>query len=236
MGDYQEWTFSAKELGELALPDFCPRCFWIKKHNGNRLPYRLPPPGIFSSIDRFTKLTTEEAFRAGLLSSWIPELENPVGFVKPDLGKFKMHIEEEGIILNGVPDHILELRGPAYAILDYKTARFTEGQQKLLEMYDVQINAYALIAKAVGLEPVNKLLLVYMEPLVDRENVDGASISRSGFSIKFQPFVRTVKKNEYSVYVLIKKGIEIIESAEPPDPRPGCLDCKILRNLTGFRT
>jgi len=40
---------SAKNLGELALSDFCPRCFWLKLH-AKRLPFQIFP-GIFSSID-----------------------------------------------------------------------------------------------------------------------------------------------------------------------------------------
>jgi len=45
---------SDKNLGALALPDFCPRCFWIKMKTGNKLPFQIFP-GIFSSIDAYTK-------------------------------------------------------------------------------------------------------------------------------------------------------------------------------------
>ena len=45
---------SAKNLGELALPDFCPRCFWLKLKAHNRLPFQIFP-GIFSSSDAYTK-------------------------------------------------------------------------------------------------------------------------------------------------------------------------------------
>lgn len=44
---------SAKALGELALPDFCLRCFWLKLH-ARRLPFQIFP-GIFRSIDVYTK-------------------------------------------------------------------------------------------------------------------------------------------------------------------------------------
>jgi len=45
---------SAKNLGATALEDFCPRCYWIKLKMGNRLPFQSFP-GIFSSIDSYTK-------------------------------------------------------------------------------------------------------------------------------------------------------------------------------------
>jgi len=44
----------AKILDELALPDCCPRCFWLKLKAQNRLPFQIFP-GIFSSIDAYTK-------------------------------------------------------------------------------------------------------------------------------------------------------------------------------------
>ena len=44
-----ELCISAKTLGEPVLPDFCPRCFWLKLH-ARQLPFQIFP-GIFSSID-----------------------------------------------------------------------------------------------------------------------------------------------------------------------------------------
>ena len=45
---------SAKNLGAFALPGFCPRCFWLQLRVENRLPFQIFP-GIFSSIDAYTK-------------------------------------------------------------------------------------------------------------------------------------------------------------------------------------
>jgi len=42
-----------KTLSELTLPDFCPRCFWLKT-KARQLPFQIFP-GIFSSIDACTK-------------------------------------------------------------------------------------------------------------------------------------------------------------------------------------
>jgi len=49
---------SAKNLGELARPEFCPRCFWLRAH-AKRLPFQIFP-GIFSSIDAYTKRAGRE--------------------------------------------------------------------------------------------------------------------------------------------------------------------------------
>ena len=42
-------TIAAKNLGGLAMPGFCARCFWIHMH-AEGIPYQIFP-GIFSSID-----------------------------------------------------------------------------------------------------------------------------------------------------------------------------------------
>ena len=58
---------SAKNLGELAKPDFCPRCFWLRTH-AKRLPYQIFP-GIFSSIDAYTKRGTMRDYAGSELYS-----------------------------------------------------------------------------------------------------------------------------------------------------------------------
>ncbi len=49
-----QFRISAKNRGELAFPDFCPRCFWLRTKAKNKLPFQIFP-GIFSSIDAYTK-------------------------------------------------------------------------------------------------------------------------------------------------------------------------------------
>jgi len=45
-----QFRISAKNLGELVLSDFWPRCFWLKL-NTRQLPFQIFP-GIFSLIVR----------------------------------------------------------------------------------------------------------------------------------------------------------------------------------------
>ena len=53
----QQIRISAKHLGQLALADFCPRCFWIRLRCADKLPFQIFP-GVFASIDSYTKKTT----------------------------------------------------------------------------------------------------------------------------------------------------------------------------------
>ena len=52
---------SAKNLGQLVLDDFCPRCFWLKLKLGFKLPFQIFP-GIFSTIDSYSKKITWQYF------------------------------------------------------------------------------------------------------------------------------------------------------------------------------
>ncbi|MBL1130660.1 MAG: hypothetical protein D8M54_19445 [Chloroflexi bacterium] len=49
-----EVAISAKDLGAVALAEFCPRCFWLKYKVGNKLPFQIFP-GIFRPIDSYNK-------------------------------------------------------------------------------------------------------------------------------------------------------------------------------------
>ena len=55
----------------------------------------------------------------------------------------------------------------SYFIADHKTARFTNHQDELLPMYEVQLNGYAYIAESIGYSPITGLGLVYYEPFTD---------------------------------------------------------------------
>jgi hypothetical protein len=61
---------SGKDLGALALPDFCPRCFWIRRHAPQGLPFQVFP-GIFSSIDGNFSITP------GIRVGWRLRIESP---------------------------------------------------------------------------------------------------------------------------------------------------------------
>ena len=53
---------SAKNLGQLKLPDYCPRCFYLKLKLQFKLPFQIFP-GIFSTIDSYSKKITWQYFK-----------------------------------------------------------------------------------------------------------------------------------------------------------------------------
>ena len=160
---------SGKNLGQLALSgEFCPRCFWLRLHCQQRLPYQIFP-GIFSTIDSLSKKVTAAHFRRyGKAPDWFNELGKLKELVPvPHHSKFRFMDDTTGILLTGAPDDLVLKVNKTLVVVDYKTARFTENQDSLLPLYRVQLNSYAFIAERIGLGRVSALALVYYEPVTD---------------------------------------------------------------------
>jgi hypothetical protein len=228
---------SGKDLGALALPDFCARCFWIGRHQ-RRLPFKMPLPGIFSSIDAYTKAVVNGfVAREGRLPDWLSGLGEVAEIVPARWHDFQTAVD--GVLLTGEPDALLKRRDGSYLILDYKTARFTGGQDRLWPMYRVQLNVYGFIAESLGLAPVTGLALIYMEPPVTANGAARAVAERhttiEGFSMPFTPNVRAVGADPVEVRSLVGKAKQICALPSPPPAGDSpCENCTNLAALTAL--
>ncbi len=225
---------SAKNLGALALPGFCPRCFWVRMKCGDKLPFQIFP-GIFSSIDSYSKkVTTAHFHRHGRAPRWFDgfgDLGQPI--VVPGWRKFQLFDQETNVLLTGVPDEILRHSQRGLWIGDYKTARCTGNQDALAPMYEVQMNCYALIASKIGLGSVYGLGLLYYEPVTDIDAADSTVlIGEDGFFLEFSPKLRPVRIDPTMIPPLLRKVREICDAAECPTGKPDCSDCPRLELLT----
>ena len=146
---------SAKQLGILALKDFCPRCFYLKLKLQFELPYQIFP-GIFSSIDSYSKKITWSYFeKYNKVPHWFSPFGKFTGLAPiPHHSNFFVVDSKTGIRLTGVPDDIFIMAGGRYFIIDYKTAKFTDTQDSLLPMYVVQLNSYAYIFEKLDMGTV----------------------------------------------------------------------------------
>jgi hypothetical protein len=232
-------TISAKDLGVLALPSFCPRCFWIRMHCANKLPFQIFP-GIFSSIDSYTKKVTNVHFhRYSRLPAWLEELAELGKPVKvPHYSKFGVLDEEADVLLRGTPDEILQKDDGSHIIVDYKTAKFTKTQDSLLPLYEVQLNAYAYIGTRCGFDPISGLALVYMEPQTDltEEKLD-AVVQKEGFLMGFAGHVLPLKlEAETRIPPLLKEVRRIHDLESAPAGNEDCRDCQLLEGLIAAAT
>jgi hypothetical protein len=223
---------SAKNLGELALPSFCPRCFWLKLKLNNRLPFQIFP-GIFSSIDAYTKGIIHSYFdRFGKFPIWLDGLGLLNGYHQPPhYSSFNIVDPESNILLTGTPDGIFQRQDSSFVIVDYKTAKYTGTQDGLLPMYEVQLNAYASIAEQKRYSPVSGLALIYMEPITSLEAIMNADNHRDiGFVMEFAANIHEINLNKSLVSALLAQTRDFYELPEAPSAC-GCKDCQALEAL-----
>lgn len=233
-------SVSAKDLGELALPGYCPRCLWIKiksKTTGG-LPYQKFP-GIFSAIDTYSKNIVHDFIDQ---NKQAPDYLKPLGqinkyIIPPHYSKFLRIHEETGITLRGSPDAIFALDDRSYIIADYKTAKFTNTQDSLLPMYEVQLNVYAYIGEANHITPVNSLALLYFEPITDLSASNDQNYhTNHGFNMPFHCFIKTITKQQKRIDGLLKEFHLIATSFNPPHSNTDCNECVRLDNIIAMIT
>ena len=118
----EQIRISAKNLGQLALPNYCPRCFYIKLKLGNKLPWQIFP-GIFSSIDSYSKSICWTYYvKHKKLPPWFDKFGKFDCPIKvPGWNKFFLIDEKTNIKLTGIPDEIVRKKDGSYAILGLKT-------------------------------------------------------------------------------------------------------------------
>jgi len=236
---------SAKNLGSLALPNVCKRCSWLKLKLHQKLPWQIFP-GIFSSIDSYSKNITLSYFeKYEKLPPWFSPFGN---FIKPvsvpHHNRFFIIDEKTNIRLTGVPDDIFLNADNSYSIIDYKTARYSKYvEDELLPMYNVQLNAYAYIGNRNGFNPVSSLLLIYYSPqtflLAENPEELDEVLLENGFYMPFSAHIEKVElKEEEIIEPLLGQVREIGEMEEAPEGRDGCEDCRrrddLIRLLWSF--
>jgi len=224
---------SAKNLGAVALDDFCPRCFWIKLKMGYKLPYQIFP-GIFSSLDSYSKKVIDSWINAyGSLPKSLLILGEVVESIKPPHhSKFYIEDENTNIRLTGNPDAVFRTKENTYLIIDYKTAKFTKVQDSLLPMYEIQLNAYCEIGKQRGFDPVEALYLVYTEPSTDFEDSEYKDfITDEGFKLNFVSGIKPIEINPKLISWSLEQTRIIYDLVKPPDGRETCKNCGIMEVL-----
>ena len=204
----------------------------------DRLPFQIFP-GIFSAIDSYGKNLVHGWFdRHGEAPDWL----GPLGEIRtyknpPHYSKFAVLDEENAIVLRGTPDGIFIMQDGSYAIIDYKTARFTAYQDDLFPMYEAQLNAYAYIGERHEVKPVSKLALVYTEPVTgNAEASNDSNLTRDGFRMDFKARILDVGINPSLVTRLLKTAGDLLHLPSPPAGTNGCKDCSAIASLLRLAT
>ncbi len=192
-------------------------------------------PGIFSSIDRYTKrVILNHLSRYSRLPGWMAEIGDAVEHVEPPhWARFQATDAGTGATLRGEADAIFRLSDGSCAIIDYKTSRYNPGSQGQNRAYRAQLNAYAWIAGRLDFPPVSRLALLYMEPATGDDAVSAPElVNAAGFTLGFRPRVVEAELGpDRLVPPLLRRAARIHKLAEPPDARDGCRDCAALARL-----
>ena len=230
----EQIRISAKNLGAVMLETFCPRCFWIKLKTANKLPWQIFP-GIFSSIDAYTKKVAHAIIDNNKTEgpNWMKEMGDIVSWNKaPHFSKFNTVNEKHNILLTGSADGIFVRRDGGIIIPDWKTAKYTANQDKLLPMYGIQLNGYAYIHEAT-IGPVEALYLVYFQPQTD----EGAAIANTkeyGFKMEFEAKAIEIPIDLGKLDRAMEITREIYEMPHAPAGLAGCKDCANLDRIMGL--
>jgi hypothetical protein len=227
---------SGKNLGQLAMPSFCPRCFWIGQKAPKGLPYQIFP-GIFSSIDSYSKKVVHGWFdEHGMPPAWLAPLGPITGYLDPPGHQvFRTTHRETGILLTGAPDAVFTRPDGSLLIVDYKTARFTPFQDRLMPIYRVQLNAYAFIADAIGMGTVAGLALLYTEPVTDEAAAVAPESHRGdGFAMGFGANFHTLTLDTGILPPLLAQAKRLLDLEHAPEGRSGCKDCEKLGGVFGI--
>jgi hypothetical protein len=224
---------SAKDLGQLELDGSCQRCLRIKMDVDRRLPFQSFP-GIFSSFDSLNKKMVEKHFdEFGCAPSCFEGIPECVGYEKARMTE--VQDDTTGIHVKGEPDAIFKLKGGKTAIIDYKTARYTKGQDRLLPIYNVQLNVYNYLRVASGQAAAAKLFLIYMEPVTSREDGEYQEyLTDTGYHLDFAARVVELEiKDEHYIPGLLQRLKTLCLLKKIPAGIENCFDCKLLDLLVG---
>jgi len=227
----EELKISPRGLASVALEDACPRCAWIQLHHKGKMPFAIPFPGIFNTLDRYTKQLVRGPFeKTGKLPAWFPEMGIVKGIVSEDELHWSRYFRVDKKLrttLRGSPDDIFQLDDGSFHIVDYKTAKFTEAQDELYPMYDVQLNGYAYIAEATGHVPVSGLSLIYFEPQTETTRGKRAGAPATGAWLEFRATRKKVPlAAKGRIPELLERTREIFDLTAAPRGSVGCENCE----------
>ena len=216
----------AKHLASMVLPTFCPRCFWYRLHCGDA-PFSIFP-SIFNDIDLYTKkLVHANIDKYGHPPEWLGPLSEAEGY--KNVGFLKWHDEENEVILKGGPDAVFHGKKGLF-VGDYKTARYGDGQDRLLPQYKVQLLGYAFLLVENGYEKPKRAALIYFEPPSDPTFQELlARTEKDGMGLPLSVEIVEIKLGDFRlVHDLIHKAREIYDQEDSPDGREGCKECMRL--------
>ncbi len=224
-------TISATKLAKLALDDVCERCWWLEQQI--KLPYQSFP-GVFSTLDKASKLCLEHwVMTRGLTPPWMSQFSTFKTLIKPPHFT-KFGFTHGGLHVRGVADAIVLLEDDTLLIPDFKTAIFTEAQERMVPVYAAQLNCYAMAAENQAIGDVSQIAIVYCQPQAAGEEMDIDRVS--GFGVHFQALAMPVHRNDERIKQMCDRAAGILSQDKPPTPYLQCEECPRVEHMYNILT
>ncbi len=223
---------SAKQLGNLALENFCPRCLYMD-YKLNLKYQGMIFPGILSKMDAIQKKSVVKYYdKYGHLPNWL-ESEGIIGKPKICPGPKTFFTSIKGVILSGSIDLLIETPSKELIIIDFKTASPKDGYDPFMPVYNVQLQGYAKITEDLNLGKVVGLYLVYFsaQTSVTLDNID-SYVRTEDLEVSFDVVVKKLELNpEQTIGLLVDKFKNIITGNSLPERHPDCIECDRLEKI-----
>ena len=194
----------------LNLLEECPRCFWLRMVKKIKRPSG-PMSSIPIKMDSIIKHYFDRYREQDKLPPIIQDQIN--GRLAVNMPKTLKHEEDNGLILQGLPDDYLELKDGSIVAFDHKTK--SKAPENVHSAYQLQLNVYSYLLKALDYKTINKAYLAYYYP-------DECDLHRG---MPFHCKIIEVNTNHNYVKELIDKAHKIL-NGQIPQSGENCEYCK----------
>jgi hypothetical protein len=225
----KQFKISAKNLAQLNVDNTCCRCFWNLLQLRHKTPFNIFP-SIFSTFDSLQKQLVESTLaKTGKFPKWLGDMADAVGLADSPPRMEHLH-SGTNIILVGVPDHVFAWKDGSVSPIDYKTARFSKGQDSLKPLYEAQLDAYSFLLDAKSSLKSERGALVYFEPA----GAETMTLTDTDYVQPWQVHVSYIDVSGETTLELLDLAREIYEQESAPDGRAECPDCELLHKVASL--
>lgn len=229
------FSLSARQVAQIPTTHFCPACFWIEAHYEPwGFPFQIPMPGVFKTIDAFSKNLAHACIDKGLpLPKGFPTLGPIKRYANTQnlhYKKFQRYNKDSDILLRGSPDDLIILEDNSYHIFDYKTSCLTTNQEALLGIYEGQLNVYAWIAEHLAGRSPSGIHLLFFHPIAQVKASQADDLRQSpslSFAIKNKPMDLNTKQ----IPSWLAYAREVYDLAQAPSHTPSCKNATRIEHL-----
>ncbi len=192
----------------------CPACFWRKYHN--KMPPSFPLPGVLTRMDALTK-DYYDGFRGKVPPSVEGQIsETLVDAKTAEIVRHRISYTDEKLnaVLSGKMDDCMIDSSGRLVPIDNKTA--SPSNESLMEIYQVQLDAYTYILQKNGYKTTDYGYLIYYVPVKGTPDK----------GIIFEATVKKIQLKPERIPKLFADAVELVRQKAPPKMHKDC-ECEM---------